>query len=94
MKDFSDNAKPGAHIADLIPPLAEIIPEPFQWWRKSALALQERQSKIWLKYWTSLKKLVDEKKAPECFVKQFMATDYQKQGISEIQAAFVAGSKS
>ncbi|GAB7349163.1 hypothetical protein MBLNU459_g8100t1 [Dothideomycetes sp. NU459] len=90
MKDFSDHSKPGAHIADLIPPLAN-IPEVLQLWKKPALLLQKRQSTIWMKYWTSLKELVDQQKAPDCFVKQWMETDYQKQGISEIQAAFVAG---
>jgi len=34
---------------------------------------------------------MERKKAPECFVKQFIETQYEKQGISEVQAAFVAG---
>lgn len=34
---------------------------------------------------------IDQKQAPECFVKQFAETDYKSQGISEVQGAFVAG---
>jgi hypothetical protein len=29
--------------------------------------------------------------APECFVKNFLETDYKKMGITELQAAFLAG---
>ncbi len=93
MKEFSDSAAPGAFIADLIPPLAQ-LPVWMQWWRKRALGYQERQTKIWMKYWTILRQQIEEKTAPECFVKQFIGTNYEKEGISEIQAAFVAGSKS
>jgi len=52
---------------------------------------QQRQANIWMKYWTTLKQQMAEQKAPDCFVKQFIETDYEKQDISEIQAAFVAG---
>lgn len=93
MKEFSDSAAPGAFVADLIPPLAK-IPVWMQWWRKRALGYQERQTRIWMKYWTILRRQIDEEKAPDCFVKQFIETDYEKQGISEVQAAYVAGSES
>lgn len=92
MKEFSDSTAPGAFIADLIPPLAK-LPVWMQWWRARALRYQARQTKIWMKFWSNLKQQMEEKKAPECFVKQFIETDYEKNGISEIQAAYVAGSK-
>lgn len=92
MKEFSDSTAPGAFIADLIPPLAN-LPVWMQWWRKRALGYQARQSAIWMKYWTNLKYQIENKKAPDCFVKQFMETDYHKQEISELQGAYVAGSE-
>ncbi len=92
MKEFSDSAAPGAFVADLIPPLAR-LPVWMQWWRKRALGYQERQTRIWMRHWSTLKQMMSEKRAPECFVKQFMETDYQAQGISEVQGAYVAGSK-
>ena len=90
MKEFSDSAAPGAFIADMIPPLAK-LPIPLQWWRARALGYQQRQVKIWMKYWTNLMLQMDQKRAPECFVKQFAQTDYKAQDISEVQGAFVAG---
>ena len=32
--------------------------------------------------------------APDCFGRQFVEAGYSKKGIDELQAAFVAGSKS
>ncbi|OBT52691.1 hypothetical protein VE04_06011, partial [Pseudogymnoascus sp. 24MN13] len=90
MKEFSENTAAGAFIADLIPPLAK-LPVWMQLWRKRALKYQARQTAIWMKYWMNLKHQVANKEAPDCFVKQFMETDYQKQDISEVQGAFVAG---
>lgn len=91
MKDFTDNMPPtNAFLPDLIPPLAR-LPLWMQWWRAPALAMQERQTAIWTKYWSTLLKQMEEKMAPECFVKQFIETDYRKQDIGEMQAAWVAG---
>ncbi|KAJ9627782.1 hypothetical protein H2203_002999 [Taxawa tesnikishii (nom. ined.)] len=91
MQEFSESAAPGAFLADMIPPLAK-IPVWMQWWRKRALKYQDRQTKIWMKYWTDLNKQIAEKRAPDCFVKQFIETDYKTQGISDLQGAFLAGS--
>lgn len=90
MKEFSDSTAPGAFIADMIPPLAK-LPMLLQWWRKRALQYQYRQTRIWMKYWSNLMLQIDRKQAPECFVKHFAESDYKAQDISEIQAAFVAG---
>lgn len=91
MQDFTEVATPGAYLAESFPPLAK-LPVSLQWWRASALAAFHRQAAVWMNYWTTLQKQIDEKKAPPCFVKQFVETDYKKQNISELQAAFVAGS--
>ncbi len=90
MNDFSEHAAPGAYLADLIPPMAK-IPVSLQWWRGRALKCYYRQLRIWWKYWTTLKQQIAEKTAPECFVKQYVATEYEKEGIDEEQSAFVAG---
>jgi len=90
MKEFSEHATPGKYAAEMFPPLAK-LPTWLQWWRKPLMKCQQRQANIWMKYWTTLKQQMAEQKAPDCFVKQFIETDYEKQDISEIQAAFVAG---
>lgn len=92
MKDFSEVAAPGRYLADTIPPLGK-LPVALQWWRKSVLPLQHRQAVIWMKFWNSLRARMDAGNAPECFVKQFIESDYEKLGITELQAAFLAGCK-
>ncbi|KAJ9605738.1 hypothetical protein H2200_009587 [Cladophialophora chaetospira] len=91
MKEFSDQTVPGAYLADTLPPIADIIPPALQWWRAPAQASYRRQERIWMKYWNALQHQMKEGKAPDCFVKQWAETDYKKQGIDDVQAAFVAG---
>ncbi|KAF9883127.1 hypothetical protein FE257_004076 [Aspergillus nanangensis] len=90
MQEFSEAANPGKHIAEMFPVLAN-LPTFMQWWRKAALQSFHRQAVIWMKYWTKLKEQMDSNQAPECFVKQFIESDYENNGICELQAAFVAG---
>lgn len=58
-----------------------------------ALKYQDRQTRIWMKFWNTLKAQIAAKTAPDCFVKQFIETQFEKQGIDEVQAAYVAGSE-
>jgi cytochrome P450 len=91
MNDFSNTAAPGKYIADAIPPLGQLPPR-LQWWRKPLKPLFDRQANLWMSLWSSLKTQMDTGKAPECFVKQVIESGYEKQGVSELQAAFLAGS--
>lgn len=91
MEDFSNVAKPGTYLADTLPFLGNLPPS-LQWWRKDVKPYFEKQASLWMSFWSTLKTQMETKKAPECFVKQFIESDYEKQGISELQAAFLAGS--
>jgi cytochrome P450 len=91
MNDFSIVAKPGTYLADALPFFGN-LPLQLQWWRKGLKPLFEKQAKLWMSFWTSLKTQIETKQAPECFAKQFIESGYEKQGISELQAAFLAGS--
>ncbi|KAM0185131.1 hypothetical protein ACHAPI_012281 [Fusarium lateritium] len=91
LSDFSQAAQPGAYIADTFPPLNK-LPEALQWWRPSAKAAYERQKETWMRYWNRLQTLLKENRAPECFVKQLAESNIEKQGISEVEAGFAAGS--
>ena len=93
MDDFTKVAAPGTYIADAIPQLGR-LPKSLQWWHKSVEPYYQRQANLWMKYWTDLRTKMETGQAPECFVKHFIETDYERQGITELQAAFVAGSKS
>lgn len=91
MSDFSAIAAPGAYLADTVPPLGR-LPKSLQWWRKGLQPYFDRQARLWMSFWSSLKTQMETKQAPECFVKQLIESDYEAQGITEIQAAFLAGS--
>lgn len=91
MNDFSVVATPGTYLADALPFFGK-LPLQLQWWRNGLKPLFDKQANLWMSFFTSLKTQMETKQAPECFVKQFIESDYEKQGISEIQAAFLAGS--
>jgi cytochrome P450 len=91
MNDFSIVAKPGTYLADALPFFGN-LPLQLQWWRKGLKPLFDKQANLWMSFWTSLKTQIETKQAPECFAKQFIESGYEKQGISELQAAFLAGS--
>ncbi|KAJ4371987.1 hypothetical protein N0V83_003760 [Neocucurbitaria cava] len=91
MNDFSIIAKPGTYLADTLPFFGKLPPR-LQWWRKGLKPFFDKQANMWMSFFTSLKTQMETKQAPECFVKQFIESDYEKQGISELQAAFLAGS--
>ncbi|ORY05703.1 putative O-methylsterigmatocystin oxidoreductase [Clohesyomyces aquaticus] len=92
MNDFSRVAAPGAYLADTIPPLGRLLPKQLQWWRPSLKPLFDRQAKLWMSLWSGLKTQMETGHAPECFVKQVISSDYASHGVSELQAAFLAGS--
>ncbi|KAF2682335.1 cytochrome P450 76C3 [Lentithecium fluviatile CBS 122367] len=91
MTDFSNIAAPGAYLADTIPPLGRLPPR-LQWWRKPLKPYFDRQATLWMSLFSSLRTQVETKQAPECFVKQLIESDFERQGITELQAAFLAGS--
>jgi cytochrome P450 len=91
MNDFSVVAKPGSYLADALPFFGN-LPRQLQWWRKGLQPLFDKQANLWMSFWSSLKTQMETKQAPECFAKQFIESGYEKQGISELQAAFLAGS--
>lgn len=90
MEEFSISATPGYFLADTFPPLAK-LPVFLQPWRRQAAVYFERQAKIWMRYWSTLSSQIAAGNAPACFVKQFKETGYESLNISELQAAFLAG---
>jgi cytochrome P450 len=91
MNDFSIVAKPGSYLADALPFFGN-LPRQLQWWHKGLQPLFDKQANLRMSFWSSLKTQMETKQAPECFAKQFIESGYEKQGISELQAAFLAGS--
>ncbi|KAF2028133.1 cytochrome P450 [Setomelanomma holmii] len=79
MNDFSVVATRGAYLADALPFFGKAP-------TSSAVA------KLWMPFFMSPETQMETKQAPDCFVKQFIESNYEKQGITELQAAFLAGS--
>jgi phenylalanine-4-hydroxylase len=92
MKEMSELGPPRGFLADMFPILAQ-IPVWMQTWRKEALKYYRTQESLWTKLYLELQSDMEKGKAPDCFVKQLIETEFRKQGISELQAAFVSGSK-
>lgn len=90
LNDFSQAAQPGAYLADLITPLAN-LPKFLQWWRPSAEAAYERQKETWMGYWNRLQAALKEDRAPDCLVKHLAESNLEAQGLSEVEAGFAAG---
>lgn len=93
MHDFSEYAAPGAFLAEVFPPLAK-LPVWMQWWRKRALVYYRRQERLWLRLFNELKDQMAIGRAPECFVRHMIESQFEKQGFSQLQGAFLAGCKS
>ncbi|KAF1937890.1 cytochrome P450 76C3 [Clathrospora elynae] len=91
MNDFSTMGRPGTYLADTLPSLGN-LPPCLQWWRKGVKSYYDKQANLWMSFWTSLKTQMETNQAPECFLKQIIESDYEQQGISELQVAFLAGS--
>ena len=90
MHDFSEYAAPGAWLAETVPPLAR-MPVWMQWWTSRALVYYMRQEDLWLRLFRGLRSQMDKGNAPECFVKRMVESSFEKEGVSELQAAFLAG---
>lgn len=91
MQDFSEASAPGKYLAEAFPPLSK-LPVWMQWWRKQAERCFQRQASIWMKYFSELQESIEQKEGPECFVKGLIESGYEKNGISDLEASFVAGS--
>lgn len=44
-----------------------------------------------MKYFSELQRSIEQKEGPECFVKGFIESGYETNGISDLEASFVAG---
>ncbi len=72
-------------------PVLEYLPHPLQWWRRKYEPYHQMELNLWLGLWNGLKKRLDAGERTDCFAEKFMQVDYVKMGISENQAAYVAG---
>ncbi|KAH7143493.1 putative O-methylsterigmatocystin oxidoreductase [Dactylonectria macrodidyma] len=91
MGEMGQLVLPRGFLVDSFPVLAK-LPMWMQTWRKKAKEYYYGQEKIWTRLYGGLLKELDNGTAPDCFVKQIAEEETQRRGISDVQAAFVAGS--
>ncbi|ETI21637.1 hypothetical protein G647_07984 [Cladophialophora carrionii CBS 160.54] len=78
-------------LVDQYPILAK-LPKSLQWWRRKYEPCHQFEANLWMGLWKDLKKRLDAGVRTGCFAEKFMEEDYLAMGISELQAAYVAGS--
>jgi hypothetical protein len=78
-------------LVDQYPVLAR-LPKSLQWWRRKYQPDHQFEVDLWMGLWKDLKKRLDAGIRTGCFAEKFMEEDYPAMGISEVQAAYVAGS--
>ena len=78
------------HLVDQYPFL-ESLPRSLQWWRKKYEPYHRKELQLWLGLWSGLKNQIAKGIRTGCFAEKLMEVDYPKMGISENQAAYVAG---
>lgn len=72
-------------------PLLEKLPKRLQWWRIKYEPFHQKEVELWMGLWNGLKKNLGAGIRTGCFVEKFMEVDYPQMGISEIEAAYIAG---
>lgn len=82
--------RPGAFVEDEFPPLAR-LPAWLQPSRPRALRYAEPILEAKLRLWSRLRAQLAAGKAPVCYGREIMETGYQAQGLTEADAAWIAG---
>ena len=78
-------------LVDQYPVLAR-LPRSLQWWRRAYEPAHRFEVDLWMGLWNDLRKRLDAGVRTGCFAERFMEEDYIALGVSEVQAAYVAGS--
>lgn len=72
-------------------PILERLPRVLHWWRYKYEPYHQKELDLWLGLWNELKERLAQGVRTGSFSENFMEVDYPKLGISEAQAAYIAG---
>jgi hypothetical protein len=92
LANFSTVVARGSFLVEEFPILAKILPKKLQWWRSYGEKLHALEANLWLRLWRELGAKIENGTAPFCYVRGFMEQKWKEMGVSELQAAYVAGS--
>lgn len=88
---FVQCRKPGQWLVDVFPSLARNpIFNAFSPWQTIGREFHNLDNGTWMGFWNQMKRKVEAETAPHCFGKILQA-NYEKQGLSESQAAWICG---
>ncbi|KAH7122651.1 cytochrome P450, partial [Dendryphion nanum] len=88
---FVQCRKPGQWLVDVFPSLAKSqIFNLFSNWKRIGRAFHAADDETWMGFWNEMKEKVEQGIAPHCFGK-ILQNNYEKQGLSESQAAWICG---
>ncbi|OAL52785.1 cytochrome P450 [Pyrenochaeta sp. DS3sAY3a] len=73
-------------------PILSQLPESLQWWRWKVDPWRKEGDAMMLRLWNELRSQFEKGIRTGCFVETFLESGYEKKGITELQAAWVAGS--
>ena len=88
MRILSIILSPGTFWVDVFPPLA-ILPMwlmPSYWMARKCRNFMHENT---MRHWNDLKRRIEAGKAPECFAKHVMESDYKSQGLDEETASWM-----
>jgi cytochrome P450 len=88
---FTSIQNPGEWLVDAFPPLENLPEWMVQNWRTAGNKIHAHEKQLWMGLWNQLKADVAEGIAPQCFAKDFLNSDWEEQGIDELQAAYING---
>lgn len=91
MERFVQVRRPGQWLVDVIPELSQWkVYNIFSKWQSVGQIFYQLDRDIFMTFWERMKKDVNAGKAPHCFGKEFISSNYKKHGIDEEQAAYIA----
>lgn len=89
---FTLASEPGRWLVDAFPSLASLPSWMVQGWWDTGRAWHQLDREIYLNYYRTLVKQIQEGTAPDCFIRDFYESGPEKFGIDEEAAAYAAGS--
>ena len=86
---FVTYRRPGSFLVDTFPSLANF--PLYNWlsnWKKIGGEIHKADSEVFLMFWNQMLDEVQAGTAPHCFGRDFVRSNYQGQGLDELDAAY------
>lgn len=86
---FVTYRRPGSFLVDTFPSLANFpLFNMFSNWKKIGADIHKADSEVFLMFWKQMLKEVEAGTAPHSFGRDFVQSNYQAQGLDELDAAY------